>query len=244
MKKYLLFVFLLLFLPISVFARQETKENLFRAIEDIHDVQVDDDVMILQTKVNDSVIQFELEEEGVHVTREVHYTFEENHLSFSSGYLIINNENGNYQLSNIVDNQYAFYLYSILESLSTAPYEEESYYNNSQIMNKINHLSAEDKKLFWTDSSNHLEYYNTGKTFGLQLIGKKISDTQMKAVINYQYFLDGDDTILVNPIVEAGQNELLKNPETGNYSFFVTTLLLIVIGLAAYTYCNPGAKEE
>ena len=243
MKKYIFLVVLLL-LPISVLARQETKENLLKAIDDIHDVQVDDTVMILNTKVDDNVIQFEMEEEGKTVTRDIHYTFQDNYLSFYSGYIKMNIVNDTIQLSKIIDNQYAFYLYSILENLSTAPYEEENYFNSTLIEKKLNTISLDEKKDFWNDTVKKLEYYNTGKTFGLQLVGEKIDNSEVKVNIYYQYFLDGDDTILVNPIIEAGQDELLKNPETGNFSFFITTLLLIVIGLAAYTYCNPPKIEE
>ena len=244
MKKCILFIVVLLLLPISVLARQETKERLFKAIEDFDHIQVDDTIEILDTRVEDNTILLEMEEEEEKTTKEVSYSFEDVCLSFDSGYFLLEkNLDGTIQVGKIQNNQYAFYLYSILESLSTSSYEEENYYNEMLIEKIVNGFSIEEKNSFFEDSTYSKQFYNTGKTFGLQLVGERINNQQVKVTIHYQYYLDGDDTILVNPIVEEGKNELLKNPETGSYSFFITSLLILVIGLGAYTYCNPKEVE-
>ncbi len=238
MKKYFI-VLVVLLLPISTLAKQESKEELLKIIDDIHNVVVDEEVEILSTEVEDDSIVFDISEGGITNTHHINYQFLDNHLSFNSGYFLLNNNTKGVSIDKVKNNQYAFYLYSILENLSTAPYEEENYYNEKQIYKIINRFNYEE---IVKDSSWKKEYTNTGKTFGIQFIREKLDNNQIKVNIVYQYYLDGDDTIVINPMVEERREELLRNPETGNYSFFVTIVLFIVVGLAGYTYINP--REE
>ncbi len=225
MKKLLVLILVICLLPIGVFTKKQTKEDVLTVIENMKNIQVDDEIMIMDTKVNDNTIEFTMNENGTQKTVIIPYTFENNILTFTGGKVSTSKE--------IIGNQYAFYLYSILESMSTAPYEEENYYNNSQIKKKVESIEN-------LTPNKKMEYYNTGKTFGLNLV----VDTSNQISIYYQYFLDGDDTILINSNMEARKNEILTNPATGNYNFFITTLLLLVIGLAFYTYYDCKIKES
>ncbi len=222
MKKVFLIIFLLCMFPISVLAKQESKENLLKTIGEIQNVQVDDDIIIENTKVEEDTITLHLLKGEKKVQSIIHYTFIGYCFIFESGYVDLTN-------NKIIENESAFYLYSILESLSTAPYDEENYYNNNLIQ----------KKMMSINDNPHQTYQNIGKTFGLEL---KKEDNKVRII--YQYYLDGEDTILVNPIVEAGNNQILTNPNTGNLNFFVTVLLLLVVGLAGYTYCYPDKDEK
>lgn len=222
MKKLLVLILVFCILPLPVFARQETKERLLETIAEVKNIQVEEDTIILSTTVQDNQITFQLEKDGEKIEKEISYFFDGVCFTFSSGY-VENNQ--------LLNNEQAFYLYSILESLSTASYDENHYYNSSWIMKKVLEMKTNNQ----LETTSH----NIGKTFGIHL---KNIDNEIQ--IEYQYYLDGEDTILVNRIVEARQNEILTNPETGSYSFFITILLFLVIGLAAYTYWNPGKREE
>ena len=203
MKKLLILVLVLCILPLPVLARQETKERLLETIGEMRNIQVEEDTIILSTTVQENKIKFQLEKAGEKIEKEMNYYFDGVCFTFSSGY-VENNQ--------LFNNEQSFYLYSILESLSTAPYDENNYYNPSWIEKKVLEMRA-NHELEMTVS-------NIGKTFGIHL-----KDINNKMQVEYQYYLDGEDTILVNPIVEERKNEILTNPETGNYSFFVTILL-------------------
>ena len=222
MKKGFFLILLLCLFPITVMAKQESKENLLKTIGEIHNVQVDDTIIIQSTKVEEDTITFQMLEDEQETTEVIHYTFQENCFIFESGYVDLDSKT-------ILNNNPAFYLYSILESLSTAPYDEANYYNNTLI----------EKKVLMINEYPHQTYRNEGNTFGLELIRE-----DQKVNIKYQYYLDGDDTILVNPIVEAGNNEILTNPNTGNFNFLITVMLILVVGIAGYTYCYPVKENK
>ena len=236
MKKQVLLLLVLCLLPMSVFAKTQTKEDLLKTIEKIENVQVDDDIKILSTSVEKKSIYFMMEENERKSKQEISYIFKGNTFVFTSGTISYQLDDlQNIQVEDPSNNQYAFYLYSILESMSTAPYEEENYYNNKEIKKKIESLTTEEL-LNYQNSEKELYYQNTGKTFGLTIKREKNNNT-----IYYHYYLDGLDPILTP--IEA--TETFTNPNTGNFSFFITVLLLIVVALAGYTYWdNPKEKRK
>ena len=220
MKKWILLIICILLLPLSVFARTTTKEDLISLINSFENIQVDDNVMILSTEVQEEVIEVTLLENDLPEIRYIPYEFHDNTLTFTGGE--INKESGE-----VTNNQYAFYLYMILESKSTAPYDESNYYNTLSLQNKIKEVT-EDRKV----------YQNVGKTFGVVLERKDNNNYQ----IQYEYYLDGDDIIsIMNPSMDNGE---LKNPDTGNFTSFVTITLFVVIGLAAYTVWGSDKKKS
>ena len=213
MKKFILLVLCILVLPMSVFARTATKEDLILIINSFENVQVDDDIRILSMNVGEKEIEVTLLENDLPEIRYIPYTFEDHTLSFTGGEYDKNTKE-------LKDNQYAFYLYSILESQSSASYDEKNYYNES-LIKQLGEVLV-DKKV---------TYQNWGKTFGLTLERK---DNNKVGVI-YHYYLDGDDVIGLNTTYTDGE---FRNPETGNIGVYVTITLLLVIGLAGYTFWN------
>ena len=218
MKKYLLLIICILLLPLSVFARTATKEDLVTLIDSFENIQVDDNVKILSMQMQKNQIEVTLLENDLPEIRYIPYEIHDNTFTFTGGE--INKDTGE-----LTNNQYAFYLYSILESKSTAPYDESNYYNALCLQNKIKEVN-EDKKV----------YQNVGKTFGVVFEKKENNNYQIK----YEYYLDGDDIISV--MNNVGNNGELKNPDTGNFSSFVTITLFIVIGLGAYTVWGSDKK--
>ena len=124
MKK-LLFILIVLFVPIIVSAKATTKEGVMETISTIQNTQVDDEVVIKNTTVNANEITLELLEANKVVTKSIPYTWSDNKLILSGGTIKRGEDPEN--------NQYAFYIYSILESKTTAPYEETHYYNSTLI---------------------------------------------------------------------------------------------------------------
>jgi len=202
-KKVLLLIILLL-LPITVFAKTPTKDDLLQFINDIENVSVDEDIKISSTEISNDKIIFKINDQ----LKEIPYTYENNKFSFIGGY---------YSNGNIIDNDYAFYLYSILENKSTIPYDEENYYNN----NKIKELIQTNYKDSYKEPTN---------TFGITL--NKEND---KVSIIYNYYLDGD-----YPIMEVEEvSDEITNPATGNYNLIITMMLIGVLSLGAYTVVDP-----
>jgi len=220
MKKYVFLLVCILLLPISVLAKTATKEDLLEVINNIQDVQVDEEIKILDIEVEENQFVMTLLENDLPEIRYIPYHFDHYTLTITGGYT----QKGETLPNN---NQYAFYIYSILESMSTAPYDEKNYYNNSFIQNEISQFSENNEKKEWKDY---------GKTFGLT-IEKKPETFQ----IYYHYYLDGDDTII---LYDSNELEGLQNPSTGNFSTMVTITLMIVIGLAAYTYWDTDKNKK
>ena len=218
MKKYVFLLVCILLLQMSVFARTATKEDLMELIDSFENIQVDDNVKILSMKVQKEKIEVTLLENDLPEIRYIPYEFKDNALTFTGGEI-------NKDTKEVKENQYAFYLYAILESKSTAPYDESNYYNESFIKNKISEV--EDKKT----------YQNSGKTFGVVLEKKGNNNYQVK----YEYYLDGDDIIY---IPKVGTTADFTNPDTGNFNVFVTITLFLVIGLAAYTVWGSDKLKE
>ncbi len=227
MKKIFLLLLLLCILPISVFAKANTKETVLEAIQSIENVQVEEDLMITKLTVTDNIISMELLNNNILETKEILYDFNDTTFTFSTG--VFTKNYGNNSVEEITNNKPAFYLYSILESMSTSPYEEEHYYNELWIKEKINNLVKKDIKI---DDSNW------GKTFGLTIEQKSLQNNIGTYQVSYHYYLDGNDPILLN-IEEINPEEGFTNPNTGTFESFVFIALLIVIGLAGLTYWNP-----
>ena len=76
-----------------------------------------------------------------------------------------------------------------------------------------------------------IEDHNTGDTFSIIL---KETDNNIYQ-IEYQYNLAGDDAPLVSQ-QEINTDAVLTNPNTGNIHFYITVLLVIMLGITAYTY--------
>ena len=211
MKK-LLFILIVLFVPLIVSAKATTKEGVMETISTIQNTQVDDEVVIKNTTVNTNEITLELLEANKVVTKSIPYTWSDNKLILSGGTIKRGEAPEN--------NQYAFYIYSILESKTTAPYEETHYYNSTLI-----------RKMLEENTKKIIEDHNTGDTFSIIL---KETDNNIYQ-IEYQYNLAGDDAPLVSQ-QEINTEAVLTNPNTGNIHFYITVLLVIMLGITAYTY--------
>lgn len=208
MKKILLLVILLLLFPIGVYAKTPTKDEALEIIGEIENVLVDENIKIESTTVTNDKIIFKING----IDKEIPYTYENNKFSFTGGY---------YSNGNIYDNEYAFYLYSILENKSTIPYDEKNYYNNNKIKEMI-------------DTNYKDSYKEETNTFGITL--KKENE---KINIIYNYYLDGD-----YPVMEMEETkDELTNPATGNYNFMITVMLICVLSIGAYTVMDPKKSK-
>ena len=133
MKKIVAFLFLvILIIPLGVLAKTPNQEEIMKVINSIENVQVDENIIIKSTKVKDNTIQLEISENGNTILKEIPYKMKENELEFTGGYALVNIETGKV-IGDITDNNNAFYIYSLLENKSFAPYEEGNYYNNTKI---------------------------------------------------------------------------------------------------------------
>ena len=213
MKKIFLILILLLF-PITVFAKTPNKEETFKVIKDITNVSVSEDIKIESTSIDEDNIIFVIDGKEVKIP----YTYIDNKLSFIGGEVILENN----KVKEINNNDYAFYLYSILENKSTIPYDINNYYNNETIKEKIE-----------TDFS--LEYKENTNTFGITL--EKIDNNKYRII--YDYYLDGD-----YPIVELEEvSDDFTNPSTGNYNLLITIMLISVLCIGVYTYVDPKKSK-
>ena len=211
MKK-LLFIIILLLFPITVFAKTPNKEETFKIIKDISNVSVSEDIKIESTSITDDYIIFNINNEEVKIP----YIFEDNKLSFVGGTFTV--DSNKKIVGDITNNEYAFYLYSILENKSAIPYDVNNYYNTVTIKNIIN-----------KEFSN--SYRENTNTFGFSL--KEIDNNKYSII--YNYYLDGD-----YPVIELEQiSDDLTNPATGNYNLLITIMLISVLCIGVYTYANP-----
>lgn len=213
MKKVLLLIVLLL-LPLIVCAKTPNLEETLRIIKGIENVSVDEDVKIDFTNITDKEIVFVIDG----VEKRIPYEFKDNKLSFTGGSFVLKD---NKIVGDIEGNEYAFYLYSILENKSTIPYDFNNYYNNETIKRLVN----ENYK------NNYIE---DTKTFGITL-----DESSEKVNIIYNYYLDGD-----YPIIEVDNiSDDFKNPATGNISLLITIMLVAVISIGAYTCLDPKKNK-
>ena len=212
MKKLLLVLLLLIF-PVVVYAKTPNLDETIKIIEDIKNVNVDEGIVIENTVVDGDNIIFKINNEDIKIP----YTFSDNKFSFVGGSFTLDNN----KVVDIKDNQYAFYLYSILESKSTIPYDPNNYYNN----NNIKGLIESDFKTTYRENTN---------TFGITLR----KDEENKYTIIYDYYLDGD-----YPIIEFDDSDDLENPATGNYNLLITIMLVSVLCVGIYTYVDPKKSK-
>ena len=219
MKKWILLLIIVLS-PLMVVAKTTTEEDVMTFIKDIQNIQVDDNVVIEKTTVTEREIILEVKENNKIEEKHISYNWNNYILTFLGGTISKGQEPN--------DNQYAFYLYAILENKTTCPYEENHYYNQSLI-----------KKIVENHSEKEIKDYNTGNTFSLLLTEKEPNLYQ----IAYQYNLAGDDASLITT-EDFNQEEILKNPNTGNIHFYVTILLIIMLGITAYTYWGKDPIEK
>ena len=241
MKRFILVSFLVFFFPTMVLAKSYEEEQLISIISDIKDVQVEENVKILSTTVEENKIIFEMTEENSLVKKDISYSLEANVLSFYSGKVLLQKTNdGEIIIQDIQNNEVAFYLYSILESKSSASYDEQNYYNNTQIKEKLLNLSLEEKKLLFEDSSYQLTYQDEGKTFEIELSSNRKDNDTSEITIYYHYYLDGKNAILTDPVVEQRKSPSSVNIE--KYSMFITILLVLGIVIAGISYFDFKRK--
>lgn len=214
--KRLLLVILLLILPISVCAKTPNLDETLKVISDIRNVSVDENVKIESTTVDNDNIIFNIDGKTI----KIKYTSSNNKFSFIGGTFEVD-ENKKI-IGDIKDNTYAFYLYSILESKSSIPYDPINYYNNENIKNLINN----DFNTIYKESTN---------TFGITLS----QNDKNKYTIVYDYYLDGDYPIL--ELDDLGND--IKNPATGNYNLLITIMLVSVLCIGIYTYLEPKKRR-
>ena len=227
MKKIGILLFLLVvMIPIGVLAKTPNQEEIVKVINSIENVQVDDNIIIKKATIKDSTIELEIIENDQTITKEIPYAMKEKELEFLGGYALVNTETGKV-IEGIKENDSSFYIYSLLENKSFAPYEEHNYYNNT----RIKEIIEENTGNLYKDSSN---------TFGLSFSKETIDKKVEKVSITYNYYFDGDYTI-----INIDQNELDSiNPPTGSYTKQVTIMLCIVIGMGIYTYFDNIKKER
>lgn len=215
MKKILLLIMVLLVFPIMVNAKTPNKEETFKVIENIENVLVDENIIINKVSINDKELLLDVTDNEINTIKKLSYTFDNNKLEFTGGYFILKDN----KIEDIIDNDYAFYLYSILENKSTIPYDVDNYYNKTNI-----------KKLVETNYKDI--YKEPTNTFGITL--KKDHDLTR---IYYDYYLDGD-----YPVIDIEDIDNSKNPPTGNYTLIITLMLIVFTGIGVYT-CMDSKKE-
>ena len=215
MKKLKYLFLLLLLLPITVFAKTPNKEETIKVIESIENIQVDDGIIIYSAKYENDKIILNINDNGTNKQIPIICKFDDEHLEFQGGkYLVKDN------IEIIESNDYAFYLYSILENKSTIPYDIDNYYNNDNVLKKVKELKANNKT-----------YIESSNTFGLTLFKENIEYIR----VSYNYYFTGDYPVMIKEEI----TDEFKNPETGNYTIYITIMLVIVAGLGIYTYVSP-----
>ena len=214
--KYLILLLLLL-LPIAVYAKTPNKEETLKVIEKIENIQVEDNSYIKNISIGEDKFTLIMEVNGNFIEKNINYKFTDKGLSF-------NGEDISLDLNDIDNNKYAFYLYSILENKSTAPYDINNYYNNSNIKEKINNQTEVTKT-----------YIDDSKTFGLTL-----SKENNKLKITYNYYFDGDYPIIEKEEINGDE---FTNPSTRNYSILITVMLISIICIGIYTYLDIPNKR-
>ena len=227
MKRIITFLFLLIvIIPTIVQAKTPNQEEIIKVINSIQNVQVDENIIIKSSTIKEDKIELEISENGSIMTKEIPYTIKENEFEFVGGYALVNTETKKV-IDNIKDNDNSFYIYSLLENKSFAPYEESNYYNNT----RIKEIIEEKTEDLYKDSSN---------TFGISFKEEMINNTTKKVFITYHYYFDGDYTI-----INMDQSELDSiNPPTGSYNIQVTIMLGIIICIGLYTYFDGTKKER
>ena len=222
MKKTILLILLLysILIPLQIKAKTPTKEETMKIIDDIENIQVDDDIRIKSTEIQNNTIILNIEKDTKEEQVKVYYEWINTTLNIYGGSIIINNNQ-----VNIMNNDYAFYLYSILERESTIPYDYDNYYNNLNIRKIV------ENNINFQDSISLKEKTNT---FGITLE----KDNNIINII-YQYYLDGD-----YPIIMINEDELSENPNTGNFTTYTTFAFILIVGVACYTYMNPKKEKE
>ena len=219
MKRIVVLLLVVLILPVTVFARTPSLEETLNVIRGINNVTVIDGVTIESTRVDDRNIYFTLYGEE----QRVPYTFSGNDFAFYGGYVLL--DGNNHLMGDAFDNEYAFFLYSILENKSAVPYDFNNYYSTTNIEELIN-------RGFST------EYKEGTNTFGITL--NKVQDEYNKYQIIYHYYLDGD-----YPVFDlVGGTSEFTNPATGNYSVLITIMLVSVLCIGVYSYVNHERKSN
>ncbi len=213
-KLFLSFLVLILLFPITVFARTPSEDETLNVIRSISNVTVDDSITIDSVRVEDNKIILSL----FGFDHSIPYEFADNTLSFKGGFLLLDENN---QVSGeAVDNEYAFFLYSILENKSNIPYDANNYYNSETIINLVN-------------SGLKKEYKENSNTFGITLN----EESHGKYRITYHYYTTGDYPVLDPNIDDSG------NPATGNYNILITIMLISILGIGVYSYVNRGKEK-
>lgn len=214
MKKIILVIIVLLLLPIMVYAKTPNKEETLKVIEKIENIQVDDNIVIKNISIGDNKFTMILNNDGNIEQKEIKYSFKDNELEFSVG---------NITLEDLEKNNYAFYLYSILENKSASPYDVNNYYNNNNIKEKI-----------LNQNENIKTYIDVSKTFGITI------NKENNLSITYHYYFDGDYPIMEREIIT---DDTLTNPETRNYNVLITIMLISIVLIGIYTYIDASRKR-
>lgn len=228
MKKVIALLLLLL-VPIGVFA-STNNETIIEVIEKIENVIVDEDIIINSVKVNEKEIILNMLEEGKNFKRKVNYQEDKGIVSFSSGVMTMPIDNTMRDNTIIENNEYAFYIYSIIENRTNTPYEEDNYYNLDNIKKMALSISEEDI------NNQSIDYYDSTHTFGLSLKVLNKDNDNIKYEIVYHCFLDSN--------YQVNSEDVLTNPHTGNYSLHITLMLLAVLGIGAYTIYTPKRSDN
>ena len=226
MKKIIYLFFISLILPLGVYAKTPTKEEIIKVISQIENTQVEEDTMIQKTRVDDKNIIFEIEKKEEIEKVSIPYYWDGNILTFEGGYIDWDFEQEKTK-GEIKENENAFYLYSILESLSLIPYNPTSYYNNQNIQKLID----ENKNNFNKEETN---------TFGVRWEKKKDNYETPRIQIYYQYNLEGDYPILG----KIEEDSDFRNPNTGNITTYGTITLVLLLIVAAYSYETMPKKRK
>jgi len=223
MKRAIILILFLfcMFIPLHINAKTPTREETMKIIAEIKNIQVDDDIKITSSEIKDNIIILNIEKSSIEEQIKVYYEWVNNTLNIYGGTILIDNS----LVKDIISNDFAFYIYSILERESTIPYDYDNYYNNSNIKKIV------ESNINFTDKISLKEKTNT---FGITL-------EKENNIINiiYQYHLDGD-----YPIIIFDDNELTENPNTGNFTTYTTFAFILIIGVACYTYMNPKKEKE
>ena len=221
MKKAILLILLIysVLIPLQPKAKTPTKEETMKIIDAIENIQVDENVKIKSSEIQNNTIKLNIERDSKEEEIKVYFEWIDNTLNIYGGCILKNNNQ-----FNIIDNDYAFYIYSILERESTIPYDYDNYYNNLNIKKIVDNNNFKDT----------ISLKEKTNTFGITL-------EKQNNVINiiYHYYLDGD-----YPIILINDDELSENPSTGNFTTYTSFTFILIVGVACYTYMNPKKEKE
>ena len=228
MKKILFIMFIVLILPIQVFAY--SKEEVLEDIKSINNTYVSDDVLVKDLTITNDNITFNYDIEklknrypNLDIDTTFNYKLTDKELIFEAGSGIITNNNYIVKKENIS----SYYLYLMLFNSLKQSYDEYNYFSKETIINRLNNETNTDNTIILKDNTN---YFN--------VIIKKDNNT-FKYYYQYNYT---NEYIIDNTNINYRETDELENPYTGNFKMIIGFMLMGVIILFGYTITENEKK--